>query len=104
MSLGQALDQFFTDLGNLIKKDVTADLLPAIAADLQDVVTNPADYLNPLTQPLKTMKLIGDLQGALPGFEKDLLKDGAQLILSYINNVQQPAAKLIVNAALKKAA
>jgi hypothetical protein len=95
---------FLSDLASVLKQDAAKTILPVLAADLADVKANPADYLNPLTQPAKLMKLQGDLANVVPELSKDLLGDGAGLLLAYVQKVQIPAAQAAVAAATPKTA
>lgn len=84
---------FFSDLVTVLQQDLAKAVLPLLSADLLDVQKNPADYLNPLTAPIKLIKLQADLMSALPTLNAQAVSDVAGLLLTYVQKIQQPAAQ-----------
>jgi hypothetical protein len=84
---------FFSDLAAVLEQDAAKTVLPVIAADLADVQAHAADYLNPLTQPAKLIKLQADILSVLPTLNATVVSDVAGLLVAYVQKVQQPVAQ-----------
>lgn len=86
------MSNFFNDLNSVLQQDLASTIIPILVTDLQDVKANPADYINPATSPIKAIKLQADLLNALPTLEKSGVSDVAELLITYVQKIQQPAA------------
>lgn len=86
---------FFSDLGNVLQQDLAKSVLPVLVADLQDVQANPQLYLNPVTNPVKIIKLQADVLNALPTLESGIISDVAGMLVTYVQKLQQPTARAV---------
>lgn len=97
-----------TDLGSTLKSlaviiasDGFTQIAPVITAALADIHANPQSWVNPLTAPLKVVKLEADLAGALPAAENVSIADAADFVAGFWTKI---LADLATKAAAAKAA
>lgn len=88
------------DLAIVVASDGFTALAPVITAALADIHANPASWTNPISAPLKVIKLQADLAGALPAAQDVSVADAAAFISGFWSKV---LSDLATKAAAAKA-
>jgi len=85
------------DIATVVASDGFSEIAPVITAALADIHANPAVWTNPVTAPLKLVKLQADLAAALPNAQNVSVADAAAAVSGLW-------AKLLADLAAKAAA
>lgn len=96
--MSSTASQIFSQLAALIGEDIFMNVVPVISSASAAVNSNPQAILNPLNAGIFGVKLLADLQGALPQTEAVAVQDVAQVANAILTTLSARVAAVAASS------
>ena len=77
----------FADLASLAASDVFPPVLTLVNSTLQDIETNPQEWVNPASATVKGTAFVANLIATLPAIENTAVPAAAQLVSAVLSTL-----------------